>query len=280
MYFYILDPNNLTTEKFEKRQIELQGLLAEFNIAGETARVGPLRGISELIETAKSRGAKTLVACGTDDTFNLMLAHLKNKDFTLGFVPFQDDSYLAGILGLRDLRTAVKTLAGRRIEHIDLAVANSYYFISYLEMGVTPYELKRAGMLASMKLMLSRPEKVLVRIDDSYIMEFPLFSAMVVNSRSTSSKFAKMANPSDGFLDLLIADRPSSLSLWQSRELLSNGLIERLENPSVIRCRKIEFLEPKGYPIYLSGKILTKFPVTVELVSNKLKLIVGRNRTF
>ena len=77
MYYYILDQNGLPVDKFEKLQTELQGLLAEFKIAGETARVTPLRSVQDLVDTASQRGAKTLIACGSDDTFNLMLAALQ-----------------------------------------------------------------------------------------------------------------------------------------------------------------------------------------------------------
>ena len=41
MYYYILDQGDLPLEKFEKLQTQLLGLLAEFKISGETARVTP-----------------------------------------------------------------------------------------------------------------------------------------------------------------------------------------------------------------------------------------------
>src|SRR5438105_1964255 len=110
MYYYILDPQNLDPGKFERQQVELQGLLAEFKIAGEMARVTSLRTIQDLVETASERGVTTLVACGTDDTFNLMLSYLRGRDFALAFVPLDDQSYLARILGLDSLLTAVKTI--------------------------------------------------------------------------------------------------------------------------------------------------------------------------
>src|SRR5437016_8164471 len=136
MYYYILDPTKIDPAKFERAQIELQGLLAEFRISGETGRVTPLRTIADLVNTASERGAKTLVACGTDDTFNLMLAQLRGRNFTLGFVPLDDNSYLAKILGLDNLHTAAKTIAARRIEQIDLAIIGNTFFISFLEFGI------------------------------------------------------------------------------------------------------------------------------------------------
>src|ERR1700694_2637389 len=99
MYYYILDQAGLNIEKYEKLQTELQGLLAEFKISGETARVTPLRSVADLVDTASQRGVKTLIACGSDDTFNQMLAALRGRDFTVGFIPFDENSFLAKILG-------------------------------------------------------------------------------------------------------------------------------------------------------------------------------------
>src|SRR3989344_8383406 len=118
MYYYIFDQGSLPVDKYEQLQSEATGLMAEFKISGETARVTPLRSIADLVDTASQRGAKTLVACGSDDTFNLVLAALKGRDFVLGFIPFDANSYLGKILGIDSVFTGVKTVAGRRMEKI------------------------------------------------------------------------------------------------------------------------------------------------------------------
>ena len=135
MYYYILDQGNLPIEKYEKLQTELSGLLAEFKVSGEAARVTPLRNIQELVDTASQRGATTLVACGSDDTFNMMLASLKGRDFTLGFIPFDVNSNLSKILGIENVFNGVKTIAARRIEKIDLAKIAGNYFIKMPKTG-------------------------------------------------------------------------------------------------------------------------------------------------
>src|SRR3954464_10134913 len=114
MYYYILDPRNIPQKTFERQYSELQSLLTEFNISGEMARITPLRIIQDLVDTAASRGVKTLVACGTDETFNQMLAAVKDRDFTLAFIPFTENTQLGRILGMDDLATCVKTIASRR----------------------------------------------------------------------------------------------------------------------------------------------------------------------
>ena len=280
MYYYIFDQGSLPVEKFEQLQTQAMGLMAEFKISGETARVTPLRSISDLVDTASQRGAKTLVACGSDDTFNLMLAALKGRDFVLGFIPFDENSYLAKILGLDSVFTGVKTIAARRLEKIDLARIAGNYFISYLEFGVMSHNLKNAGFFSSLKMLSVEPKKLQIRIDASYTLNLEALGGLVINTRSTSRKNAKIANPTDSNLDLLILEKLSKTKIFRYRKIIAEGLLEEVPKTTVIKCKKIEFLEPRGLPLTMLGRIVAKFPSTVEIIPERLRLIVGKNRTF
>jgi diacylglycerol kinase family enzyme len=280
MYYYILDQNGLPLEKFEKLQTELQGLLAEFKIAGETARVTPLRSVQDLVDTASQRGAKTLIACGSDNTFNLMLAALKGRDFTLGFIPFDEQSQLAKILGVDSVYNGVKTTAGRRIEKIDLAKIAGNYFISFLEFGVMSQQIKEASLWQSLKLLSSETKALTIRIDDSYTITTSGMGGLVANIRASSSKNEKIANPTDGNLDLMILEKLNKLQILSHRMDIGEGCLEKVPNTTVIKCKKIEFLEPRGLALTMLGRIVAKFPATVEIIPQRLRMIVGKNRTF
>ena len=280
MYYYILDQGNLPLEKYEKLQTQLQGLLAEFNISGETARVTPLRGIADLVETASQRGTKTLVACGSDDTFNVMLAHLRGRDFTLGFIPFDENSMLARILGVPDLFTGVKTIAGRRIEKIDLARVAGSYFISFLEFGVLSHQLGQISLWQRLKRLSGDSRVFKIKIDDSYTMDLAGQGGLVANIRLTSGKNQTIANPTDGNLDLLMLEKLTKTQALAYRGAIADGLLEKVPNTTVIKCRKIDFLEPRGFPLTILGRVVAKFPATVELIPQRLRMIVGKNRTF
>jgi diacylglycerol kinase family enzyme len=280
MYYYILDQGNLPLEKFEKLQTQLQGLLAEFKIAGETARITPLRSVADLVDIASQRNAKTLVACGSDDTFNVMLAQLRGRDFTLGFIPFDEDCMLTKILGIPDLFNGAKTIAARRIEKIDLARIAGSYFISFLEFGVLSHRLQNASIWQKFKLLTSESRSFTIRIDDSYNVNINGLGGLVANIRSTSGKDQKIANPTDGNLDLLILEQMKKLQVLAYRGAIEDGLLEKVPNTTVIKCKKIQFLEPRGYSLTMLGRQVAKFPATVEIIPNRLKMIVGRNRTF
>jgi len=280
MHYYIIDQGSLPIEKFEKLQTELQGLLAEFKVAGETARVTPLRSVQDLVDTASQRGAKTLIACGSDDTFNLMLAALKGRDFTLGFIPFDEKSTLSKILGIENVYNGVKTIAARRVEKIDLAKIAGNYFISYLEFGVMSQNIKSASMWQSLKLFSSEAKNFTIRVDDSYTVTISGLGGLVANIRSSSSVNEKVANPTDGNLDLLILERLNKMQILQHRDSISEGVLEKVPNTTVIKCKKIEFLQPLGFSLTMLGRQVAKFPATVEIIPSRLRMVVGKNRTF
>jgi len=280
MHYYIFDQGNLPVEKFEQLQTEAAGLMAEFKISGEAARVTPLRSISDLVDTASQRGAKTLVACGSDDTFNLMLAALKGRDFVLGFIPFDENSYLAKILGVDSVQAGVKAIAARRLLKIDLAKIAGNYFVSFLEFGVMSHKLKTTGLFSSLQLLSVELKNIQIRIDDSYDLNLKALGGLIVNSRALSAKSKTIANPTDGNLDLLILEKLSKLQILKYRKTIAEGFLEEVPKTTVIKCKKIALLEPRGANLTMLGRIVAKFPATVEIIPQRLRMIVGKNRTF
>jgi diacylglycerol kinase (ATP) len=282
MYFYILDPHNIPQKNFERQQTELQSLLTEFNVTGEMARITPLRIMQDLVDTAASRGVKTLVACGTDETFNQMLAAVKDRDFTLGFIPFIPNTQLGRILGMDDIITCVKTIAGRRTEKLDLARVDNNYFLSYLELGVGTQTNKPMGFFSSIKLFTgAMVSEIKMRIDDSYTITSTTMGGLLINTRGTKMcAGGPIGNPQDGFLDLLLIERLSRMQAAKYKKEIENGCYENIPSATSIRCKKIEFLEPLNYKICVDGLEVAKVPATVEILPQNLKMIVGKNRTF
>jgi len=280
MYFYILDSTNISPAEFEKAQVTLQGLLTQFRISGEMVRVTSIRGIPELVELAAERGVKTLIACGTDDTFNIMLAYLAGRDFALGFIPLVPETSLGQILGIDNLETAVKTVAARRLEKLDLAVLGDNYFISQVEFGIASTKVKNMSWWSSMRTLGKDEIKVKLRIDNSYTMDITCLGGTVTNSRTTSSSNSSIANPTDGFLDLMILERLSRVDVLKYKPDIASGVLENIPGTSVIKCRQVEFLEPRGFPLNIAGRTFAKVPAVVSIIPRELRMIVGKNRTF
>ena len=280
MYFYILDGTNIPPAQFEKAQVTLQGLLAQLRISGEMVRVTAIRGIQDLVELAAERGVKTLIACGTDDTFNIMLAYLAGRDFALGFIPLIHDTSLGEILGLDSLETAVKTVAARRLEKIDLAVMGDNYFISQVEFGIASTKVKNMGWFSSMSSLTKEVYNLKLRIDNSYTMDISCLGGTVTNSRTRSSSNLSIANPTDGFLDLMVLERLTKMDVLKHKLDIAAGVMENIPGTSVIKCRQVEFLEPRGFPLNIAGRTFAKVPAVVSIIPRSLRMIVGKQRTF
>lgn len=280
MYFYILDGTNIPPAEFEKAQVTLQGLLAQFRISGEMVRVTSIRTIQDIVELAGERGIKTLIACGTDDTFNIMLAYLAGRDFALGFIPLVEDTSLGKILGIDSIETAVKTVASRRLEKMDLAVIGDNYFISQVEFGIASTKVKNMGWFSSMSSLTKDFYNLKLRIDNSYTMDITCLGGTITNSRTTSSANNTIANPTDGFLDLMILERLTKMDVLKYKPDIAAGVMENIPGTSVIKCRQVEFLEPRGFPLNIAGRTFGKVPAVVSIIPRQLRMIVGKNRTF
>ncbi len=289
MYFYILDNHNVPPRDFERNFAELQSLLTEFKITGEIARVTPLRIIPDLVETATLRGAKTLVVCGTDETFNQVIAEIKDQGFTLAFIPFISGTQIGKVLGMDTVSSSIKTLASRRIEKIDLAQINGVVttgipgkatFISYLEFGIGQYAGKKMGLFSMLKLSTVSPVKIKVRIDDSYNAELETIGGLIINARAQECKNGEVGDPQDGFLDLIMLEKLTKLSIAMNRKEILSGCYEKIHGATIIKCKKIEFISETNQSIFFDGKEFAKNPSTIEVVPQRLRVIVGKNRTF
>lgn len=281
MYYYILDPGKTSLQKFEQFQVQLQGLLHEFNISGEIGRITTLRTVDDLVGIAASRGATTLVVCGSDDTFNQVLAAIKNRDILLGFIPLApEQSYLATILGIPSLEAGVRTIAARRIVQLDLATLGTFHFMSFVEFGITSQNLSQAGIWKTLQLLSKPVTKWRLRIDDSYTLDVEGMGGLLLNSRSTTSKQERIANPTDDLLDLLLIERISKSDTLKFRDILVRGQLEELPDHTIIKCKSVEFLEPKGHALTMFGRTVAKFPARISMLDRKQRMIVGKQRTF
>ena len=82
------------------------------------------------------------------------------------------------------------------------------------------------------------------------------------------------------FLDLLILEKLKRTDIVKYKPAISEGRWEEIPHTTVIKCRKIEFLEPLGFHVTMFNRTVAKFPAIVEIIPQRLKIVVGKNRTF
>ena len=111
-------------------------------------------------------------------------------------------------------------------------------------------------------------------------MDITCLGGTVTNSRATSSSNSTIANPTDGLLDLMILEKMNKIDVMKYKPDIANGVLENIPGTSVIKCKQVEFLEPRGFPLTIAGRTFAKVPAVISIFPRQLRMIVGKNRTF
>lgn len=279
MYYYIVDPQKLTQKNYERIQNRLYSSLSSFRISGETVRVSGLRTIPQLTDIAFSHGAKTIVAVGSDETLHDVINALRGRDAIIGFIPlFQTE--LSEVLGLANIESACRVLAGRRITQLDLGLASSFYFLSKLTFGISPSnDIKSLLNFGAIRKFFDLTTFEVSFSADSYRGTLNVVGGVIINARSDESK-SVLANPSDGILDVVLLPKLNKLTIIKERKNIAQGLFEKVPGSGLLHLKKIHIQSPAGLPLRVGNRVVAKTPATIEIVPRALKIIVGKDRMF
>jgi diacylglycerol kinase family enzyme len=281
MYYYIIDPQKIDQRKFERVQNQLYSSVAQLKISGEMSRVTPLRSVRQLVDTAVMRGATTIVAVGHDGTVQEVIDAVGEKDLAIGYVPVQD-SEMSRVLGQTDVETACRNLAQRRTELLDLGKINSHYF--FTKVGIcadldsvraqSVFDFTRFAQAAALK-----PVPVSMEVDGEYVAEFEVAIGAVFNSRAAKCD-ERIADPTDGVLDVLLLPGITAMDAWKYRMELGDGCLERIPGCAVVHGRRIVIRGGDSLPFFLDGHLAAKAPAVIEVVPKKVRMIMGKDRLF
>lgn len=286
MYYYIVDPQKIDQKSFERVQNQLYSSLAELKISGEMTRVTSLRSMTQLVDSAVERGATTIVAVGHDSTVQEIINAVGEKDVTVGYVPLEN-SEIAEILGAGDVVTACKNLAQRRVEMLDLGrIGNNYFFtkvsINASLESVKPrsiFDLNKFGELANTK-----PARIRLNIDEQFRAETEIVLGLVVNSRAGSRVEEGigrgLADPTDGILDILLLPKISSYDAWKFRKEIGAGELEKIPGCTVMHGRQVRIMGDEDLAMYIGERAAAKSQAVLEALPRKIRMIVGKDRSF
>jgi len=264
MYYYIVDPQQISQQQFERVQNILYSSLSEYKISGEVVRVTGLRTINQLVENAFLRDVKTLVVVGSEETLHDVVNAIKGRAVVLGFIPLVP-SELGKIFGIRDIESAVKIIAQRRIAELDLGMVNQVYFLTKLTFGLSNNPLK--GIIPK----LDYPEfDINFRVNDQYRARLKTVGGEIINIQSDIG---------DGQLDVVLIPKLSNWSIFKNRKQLIRGNLASLPNASVVHANKIEMTGPVGLALKTFDRVLARAPVIVETIPKALKIIISKVRS-
>jgi diacylglycerol kinase family enzyme len=284
VYYYIVDPQKINQRSFERIQNQLYSSLSEYRVSGEVVRVTGLRTINQLVESAIAHGAGTVVAVGNDETFQDVMNAVKDREVVVGYIPITETE-LSKILGIKNIEQACKTIGLRRIAHLDVGVVNNVRFLTKLNFGLSPsgdsggwLNFFRFGIV---KKLFSLPVfEVKLSADESFSASLSAIGGMIINSREVAQGEAKISDPTDRILDVLLLPKLSKGKIIKYRQQILSGNFEKIPDSSLLHVRKLEILSPEGLPLKSGGRVVAKTPATIEILPQALKIIVGRDRSF
>lgn len=282
MYYYIIDPQKTSQKNFERVQNQLYSSVAELRISGEMTRVTSLRTIAQLVDTAMMRGATTIVAVGNDNTLQDIINAVGEKDVAVGYVPMEN-SELSVILGIPDIKSACQSLAQRRIEVLDLGQVQGAYFFSKISIGVSLESVQAKSLFDFSKFSEASKLKgvpIKMVVDGQYSAQFNVAIGTVFNSRAAKCSESGIASPTDGVLDVLLLPSLTSFEAWKYRNELATGCLEKIPGCAVIHGKQILFSSMDGVSFYIGERVIAKTPINIEVIPNKIKMVVGKDRMF
>jgi diacylglycerol kinase family enzyme len=118
-----------------------------------------------------------------------------------------------------------------------------------------------------------------MEIDGQFSAEFEVAIGAIFNSRAAKCE-GKVADPTDGLLDVLLLPRITSFNAWKYRAELASGCLEKIPGCAVMHGRRITVSAPDGLPFYVGEKTLAKAPAIVEALPKRIRMIIGKDRTF
>ena len=244
MYGYIYDVFLKTSnKKYEKELIKIENTLTDLGLKGSITRLSLINNVRHAVEDMIQKGVRTIVAVGSDQLFSKIAdqADLLNNT-ALGLIPMGEHQLLANLLGIPEGHEACKCLAARLLKTVSLGKINNAYLIhsAVIEDPRT-------------KVLCDKMYHISATTDQAIVSIHNLHETQIASEQ----KLSTMISP-----------------------VLKQGLFSKsqIENPTVIQSREVEINEPKNIPVIVDGQKVLKTPVHIEIVPQKIKVIVGRER--
>ena len=247
MNIYIYD-DYLNKSKYSRILNRVEIRLTDLGLNGKIIRLGAIKNIRDVIQNEIKNGAKTIVAVGNNQTVNKIIGSVIDnelygffqKNILFSIIPIGEDNSIADSLGIKREEEACNILLARRVKKVDIGIVNNYYFLDKATIPCQDTIIEIAG-----EYSIESQEKGLVSIFN-------------LKSGASDDKNLKI-NPIDGKLDLYIKNKNKELSF--------------------ISTKKIKITNP-NYPLLLDGIIEIKTPADIGIISGKLNVVVGKDRSF
>lgn len=254
MYCYFYDKCT-QDKKHEQTLARFENQLIERGIHGRVYQLTQFTDGRELVQKALNEGATTIIVVGTDASFVSAVNAVAPFDVTLGYIPLDQQSTIAPLLGLPIGDEACGIIAKRRIAHIDLLQAQDQY------------------LLGSIRISQDHPARIVV--DGDYTVRTMATDQWVgiVNAGTILGESPHIEeHAADGYGALIVEPQEEG------------GLFKKSSSASQLRSRflfkSIEVVPLKSDAGLLLGDngMQVTIPSTISIAPDALTVIVGPDR--
>ena len=253
MYCYIYDIS-ASQKKNEKQLLKIEGILTDLGISGKIYKLNILRNLEDVIDEILASEAKSIVVVGNDQIISKVANLIVGKNIALGIIPLDEPNILAESLGIKSAEEACQIISARKIAKLDIGKINGNYFLLSVESN----------------------NKDIVFDFKNYNIN-PLSSNRAVGIYNINIDGLNFkSNPCDGVMEMVF--KPDQPSWWQK---ISRGEEEGQGGISVFPIKKLTIKhKKKPIPVSIDRQLVLKTPLEIEVVSKKLRVIVGKERIF
>ena len=129
MYCYIYDSFIHKDKKLTRIVSNIERRFSNLGIQGKTIKLTRFKNIEESLLYYIEEGIKNIVLIGGDATFNTLVQLAPKYDIVIGYVPLEENSSVAKLLGMPFGVAACDIISSRIIERVPLGkIGNSYFF--------------------------------------------------------------------------------------------------------------------------------------------------------
>lgn len=249
-YTYFFD-QFLREKKYEAEVHRIEARILELGLNGKIEKLSALTSAREILHTAISRGAKTIVAVGNDHTLSKVVDIIAGEDVTLGFIPLGEPHDTADMLGIPIGAHACDVLSHRIVMKLDIGEVNDQqHFLFSVAIPSNQVEIECDG-------------KYTVRTEAA-TGQFAIHNFGMPGGR--------VHNPSDGLLETVIMRQKRGMFAFGHRSFEEEGVfpVKRVKISS----------NGDAQNLLLDGTTIVKTPATVKIAQKKLRVIVGKGRQF
>jgi len=244
MHVYIYD-DYLSKGKYHKTINRLEIRLTDLGLNGKIIRLGGIKNIKGAIQNEIKLGAKTIIAVGNNQTVNKIIGAIIDTDL---YGDFQKKTLL-GIIPIGD-DNSIATSFGikNEAEACNILLARR---IEKIDLGLVGkhYFLNQASIQSSGTTIV---------INNYSIETGEKGEIKIINLLSDNDTGIK-SNPHDGLLDIYIKTRKKDKTCLTAKKLT----ITSSENKLLI-----------------DGVMEVETPTDVEIMKDRVNVIVGKNRMF